>query len=87
MAFFSVSYDLVAGKDYKRLTDRLSELDSVKVQLSYWLVAADNTAQEVFDHLADYVDSDDRLMVIGFTKRPSYANALKGTRAWLDAHF
>lgn len=87
MAMFAVSYDLIAGKDYKRLTDRLAELDSVKVQLSYWLLAANNTAKEVKDHLAQYVDGDDRLMVIEFTKRPQYTNAIKGTAAWIENHF
>lgn len=87
MAFFSITYDLVADKNYDALIDRLKELDTVKVQLSQWLLSADNTAKEVKDHLAQYVDDDDRLMVIEFTKKPAYTYALKGTNAWIDKHF
>jgi len=87
MAFFSITYDLVEDKNYDTLIDRLNELDTVKVQLSQWLLSANNTAKEVKDHLAQYIDGDDRLMVIEFTKKPAYTYALKGTNAWLDEHF
>lgn len=84
MALFSITYDLVEKKDYDGLIDRLKELDTVKVQLSQWLLSADNTSKEVKDHLAQCPDDDDRLMVIEFTKRPAYTYALKGTNAWLS---
>ncbi|MFO6462819.1 hypothetical protein ACK8OR_00380 [Jannaschia sp. KMU-145] len=84
MSLFAVTYDLVAAKDYGSLIDRLKELDTVRVQDSQWLLYAENTAKEVKDHLAEYIDSDDRLMVIEFNKRPAYTLALKGTNAWLD---
>lgn len=87
MALFSVTYDLMKNKNYDRLTGRLAELDTVKVQLSQWLLSANNTAKEVKDHLTGYVDEDDKLMVIEFSKRPSYNLALKGTNDWLDSHF
>lgn len=86
MALFSVTYDLVAEKDYEALIDRLKELDTVKVQLSHWLLSADNTANEVKDHLAQYIDDDDKLMVIEFTKRPAFTKAFAGTNDWLNEH-
>jgi predicted transcriptional regulator len=87
MALFAVTYDLIAEKDYDSLIDRLNELDTVKVQLSQWLLSADNTAIEVKNHLAQYVDEDDKLMVIEFSKKPAYTKAIKGTNAWLDRFF
>lgn len=87
MALFSVTYDLIKEKDYDALIGRLKELDTVKVQLSQWLVATNDTASTVKDHLAQYVDDDDKLMVIEFSKRPQFTKALKGTNDWLNKHF
>jgi hypothetical protein len=87
MALFSITYDLVADKDYESLIDRLNELDTVKVQLSNWLLSADNTATEIKDHLSHYVDDDDKLMVVEFTKKPAYTKAIKGTNDWLARFF
>ncbi|TFL17252.1 hypothetical protein [Jannaschia formosa] len=87
MALFSVTYDLIAAKDYDALIDRLKELDTVRVQASHWLLSVDNTAKEVKDHLAQYIDDDDKLMVIEFSKKPVFTKANAGTNAWLGAHF
>ncbi|AYE87239.1 hypothetical protein K3758_14720 [Sulfitobacter sp. W002] len=86
MALFTVTYDLIAEKDYDSLIGRLKELDTARVQLSQWLLSADNSATEVKDHLAQYVDDDDKLMVIEFTKRPAFTKAIAGTNDWLDKH-
>lgn len=86
MALFSVTYDLVKDKDYQKLIDRLKELDTVKVQMSQWLLSADNTAEEVKNHLKEYTDEDDRLMVVKFSTRPSFTKAFIGTNDWLDEH-
>ena len=86
MALFTVTYDLIAEKDYDSLIGRLKELDTARVQLSQWLLSADNSATEVKDHLAQYVDDDDKLMVIEFTKRPDFTKAIAGTNDWLDKH-
>ncbi len=87
MALFSITYDLVESKDYDSLIDRLNELDTVKVQLSQWFLAADDTATEIKDHLAACMDDDDKLMVVEFSKRPQFTRAFKGTNDWLKKHF
>lgn len=87
MALFTVTYDLIKNKDYDALIGALEDLDTVKVQLSQWLLSADNTTMEVKDHLAQYVDDDDKLMVIEFSKRPQFTKAIKGTNDWLNKHF
>lgn len=87
MALFVISYDLIKGKDYDRLTDRLKELDTVKTNLSVWYLSATNTALEVKDHLLDYIDGDDRIMVVEFSKKPAHTIGLKGTNDWLARFF
>jgi hypothetical protein len=87
MAYFVVSYDLIQGKDYERLIDELKLLKAQKSLLSFWFVEADATAQGLKDHLGQFIDSDDRLVVVQFVGRPAYTMALKGTNDWIKAHF
>lgn len=90
MAYFLVSYDLVKEQssfDYQPLWDELDRLGGVKTLLSEYLLEADNTAQEVVNHLKQFIDSNDRLMAVEFIKRPAYTYALKGTNAWISERF
>lgn len=87
MSYFAISYDLVAGKDYETLIDELERLGAVKAQLSYWLVELDNSVTEVKDHLAGFIDDDDRLMVIKFTERPRFTIAFKPASDWIKNRF
>ena len=89
MAFYIVTYDLVkkAESEYQDLWDELDSLDSVKTQDSVYLVASDDTQREMLNRLKPHVHDDDRLMVVGFTRKPSFTKALKGTNNWLDRHF
>ncbi len=87
MAKFMISYDLVKRKDYPKLWDELDRIGAHKALDSLYLLAINNTAVEVRDHLQAFIDDDDRLMVIEFTKKPTYNRALKGTNAWIDANF
>ncbi len=87
MAYFTISYDLVADKDYESLINRLEALDAVKTQLSYWLLELDNTAEQVKSDLASYMDDDDKLMVIEFSKKPAWTKGFKGTSAWINSRF
>ena len=87
MAYFCVSYDLIAQKDYAGLIGRINEYDSVRVQLSFWLVSATTSASALKDDLAGYMDQDDKLMIVEFTKKPHFTKALQGTNSWLADHF
>jgi CRISPR-associated endonuclease Cas2 len=86
MPTYTVSYDLVKQKDYRRLEDALEKLGAHRTQLSYWLVNVTNTARELLDHLKQYVDSDDRLWISELTRNHTFANALGGTNDWLKAN-
>ena len=64
MGTFWVSYDLVKEKDYERLFARLRQLGAKKVLLSMWALKGDYTCTNLRDDLRQYIDSDDRLVVI-----------------------
>ena len=88
MSLFVIAYDLVKRKDYPELWGELKRLKAQKVLLSTYLADLNNTAQEVLDHLKGYLsNSDDRLMVIEFSKRPAWTAGLKGTRDSIKSHF
>lgn len=87
MAYFLVSYDLIKRKDYPEIKEALTDLGAVKCLLSQWLVESLCSAEDMLAHLRPHIDSDDRLMVVEFDKRPAFTPCLKGTRAWIDARF
>lgn len=91
MSVYLVTYDLVrenSSHDYGPLLARLRELGGVRTHLSEWLIELNgDTQQTVFDHFQEYIDGNDRLMVIEVTKRPVWNSGLKGTQAFIDAHF
>lgn len=83
MTTYTVSYDLIKRKDYQSLWDELERLGAHRTQASYWLIAVNNTAQQLHDHLKKFVDKDDKLWVSEVTKNHWYSNANAGTNAWL----
>ena len=88
MPLYSVTYELKGEKDYEKIWAALDDLDSVKVQRTHYLVSSDHrTAADLRTHLKQFVDKNDRLMVIEFTKIPSFTMAQKGTRKWLNSKF
>lgn len=65
MTKYFISYDLIKDKDYKRLYSELERLGAKRVLESVWcLKHSSTTAVKLRDHFTDFVDSDDRLLVI-----------------------
>lgn len=88
MAYYVVTYDLLKGKDYKKLTAALEQLDAAKVALSVWLLERyQTTAFGLRDYLMQFIDNDDRLVVIEFTTKPAWVRALPEGSAWIEARF
>ncbi len=75
MRMFWVSYDLIKQKDYQRLLDRLKQLGAKKVVLSVWALRGDYTCVSLRGDLQQYVDGDDRVLVVESTDWAS-GNAL-----------
>ncbi len=87
MALFAITYDLVKRKDYPKLWDELKRLGAHKALNSFYLVSLTNEdPQEVVNHLSQFIDNDDRLMVIRFIHKPRYTSALVGTNAWVTTN-
>ena len=62
---YYVSYDLVKAKDYPKLWEALKSVGAVRVLESVWCFSrVGTTATELRDHLRQFIDADDRLLVI-----------------------
>ncbi|MDP6876206.1 MAG: CRISPR-associated protein Cas2 [Alphaproteobacteria bacterium] len=84
MPLFAITYDLVKQKDYQTLWDELERLGAHKALNSFYLVSLTNDEpQEIVDHLKQFIDGDDRLMVVRFIGKPKYTFALAGTNDWV----
>ncbi|MEX2450431.1 MAG: hypothetical protein WD407_06205 [Rhodospirillales bacterium] len=84
MALFVISYDLIKRKDYQTLWDELDRLNGQKALNSFYLINLNSTAAQVRDHFKDFIDDDDRLIVVEFSKEPKFTKALKGTTKWIE---
>lgn len=89
MTGFVLAYDM-RGKpdshDYQPLWDELKRFGSVRVQDSFWLISASNTAKELHDHIKKYMHTNDRLWVSELTKLHFGSNIMPGTNEWLVSH-
>jgi hypothetical protein len=88
MARYLVTYDLVGtsetSQDYDRLIEAIKSYGTWgKVQKSVFLIKSSRSAQEVFSHLWQYMDADDRLLVIEVTGHSAWINEIC-ERKWLE---
>ncbi|HEY3160346.1 MAG TPA: hypothetical protein VGJ78_15380 [Vicinamibacterales bacterium] len=63
---YKISYDLLKpGKDYQKLYDALASLNARRTMLSEWAAKRTNTsASGLRDYLWQFMDGNDRLMVV-----------------------
>jgi CRISPR associated protein Cas2 len=60
-----VAYDLLQpNRNYEPLWDALIRLGGKRVLESTWEFQSPHTAQQIRDHLQQFIDSDDRLLVM-----------------------
>jgi len=85
MALFAITYDLIKRKDYQTLWDELDDLGAHKALNSFYLlnIKTEDDAQGMVNYLRQFIDDDDRLMVVKFTGKPRFAKALAGTSDWI----
>ena len=63
---YIVSYDLLKpGKDYKAIIKAIEDLGGKRALLSQWIIKSNSTAVAIRDHLRQFIDSNDRLLVNG----------------------
>lgn len=86
MAVYLVSYDLrQPGQNYQALHAELRSVDSVRVLESLWLLDVPQTAVQVRDAVASYVDRNDGVLVAEIMPGSdwAYVNLRGNTGAWL----
>jgi CRISPR/Cas system-associated endoribonuclease Cas2 len=65
---YLITYDLLTpGQDYETLIKTLQTWGAKKVALSTWVIRTDSTAQQLRDALRNYIDYNDRLIVVQMT--------------------
>lgn len=89
MAYFAVSYQLNNQKDYRPLWAEMERLGAHKAMRDFYLLDVDlSTADEMRDHLKQFVDDkDDMIFAVRLDSRPAPLRCYQGTKAWLDARF
>jgi hypothetical protein len=77
MSAFWVSYDLdKPGQDYKDLIDALQKLGAKRIMFSDWLVNSNYTSEQLRNHLAQFMDGNDRILVAGLTGVAAWRNLM-----------
>ncbi|MCQ9091066.1 hypothetical protein [Vibrio alginolyticus] len=65
MSKYFISYDLIKDKDYERLYRELNRYGAIRVLESVWCLKHSSTStSDLRDYFSDFIDSDDRLLVI-----------------------
>lgn len=84
MGLFVVSYDLRKRKDYPTLWKEMDRLGGHKPLLSVYFLNVDvDSAADLRDHLAKFIDEDDQLIVVPFLEKPAHQKANQGTNNWI----
>jgi hypothetical protein len=76
MSVYLVSYDLdKPGKDYTDVINTIKRMGGVKGLFSEWFVPA-LSAKQIFDALAPFIDSNDRLLIVGLSGEAWWYNLM-----------
>jgi hypothetical protein len=80
MPVYLVSYDLIGREtidDYKTLIAELKRMKAKTILYSQWVLRSNMTPVQLRDHLREFIDSNDRILVIEVpTDRVASTNAL-----------
>jgi hypothetical protein len=78
MKAYLVSYDLdKPGQDYTDLINAIVRIGGVKGLYSEWFVPTTTlSASQIYDYLAPFTDSNDRLLVVGLTGEAAWRNLM-----------
>lgn len=79
MDTYFISYDLIKHKDYPRIIAELERMGGVRILESVWAIKkASTTSKELYDHLCNFIDGDDRILIVksrGWTSVRTLATA------------
>lgn len=85
MSCFIISYDLrVPYRDYKLLYNAIQSYGIWgRLTESTWAIVADSTAEQVRNFLMQYIDGNDRLVVVKGGKEAAWVRAIANNE-WLQ---
>ena len=78
MACYLISYDLrQPGRNYDQLYEQIKSYGTwAHINESLWAVVTTKSAVQIRDHLAKYLDSNDRLFVVKSGVEAAWRNAM-----------
>ncbi len=77
MKRYLISYDLdQPGQDYTRLISEIERLGGVKILYSEWSLKTTYSAVQVRDHLRQFIDGNDKLLVLGVTGEAAWTSLM-----------
>lgn len=85
---YLITYDLDApGQDYTDVIAALQNLGAERIQMSVWLLRdSQYSPVQIVDHLALFVDGNDRLLVVGVQNYAALWVNVKATLMPEDSH-
>jgi hypothetical protein len=85
MRTYLIGYDLnKSGQDYKTLTDEIKKLGTWWNCLdSTWIIKSNSTAKDIRDHLINFIDSNDELLVVSLTGESAWQGFDNDCSNWL----
>jgi hypothetical protein len=77
MRTYLISYDLdKPGQNYDGLIVRLKALGAIKMLYSEWVLRAASTAVAIRGDLQRFIDSNDKLLVVGLTGEAAWTSLM-----------
>ena len=90
MPLYLISYDLrkeLTSEDYLPLKEALEELGAVRTQLSTWYLGSTSDEIAIYNYFNQFMDDDDRLLVLEVVQKPVWGKAFQGTRDLIARYF
>lgn len=77
MKVYLISYDLdKPGQDYTDLINAIKQIGGTKGLFSEWFVQTNLSASEIYDRLAPFIDTNDRMAVLGLSGEAAWWNLM-----------
>ena len=86
MKLLAISIDLPAGRKYPALSNHLQLIEAHRVTDSFYVVEMDSSPARLRHDLGRFIGEEDKIVVVEFVGRPSFAKAKAGTTNWIEAH-
>ncbi|GKW30899.1 CRISPR-associated endonuclease Cas2 [Pectobacterium brasiliense] len=84
MARYIVTYDLVNRKDYAPLIERIKKYRKWAHPLeSVWIIITSDSSNQVRNTLKEFIDSDDKLLVMKTTRGASWSGLSNSVSEWI----